>query len=144
MCYSNIMLRAFFTHAIILILLFAVFSPVLVSAAPWDKPLVECSGALDSKTQKACTVCDIAKLAQNVLTTGIYIAVFLSAILFVWAGGLYLTSAANPSGVTKARSLFFNVFVGLLIILGAWVVIDTLMRVLVGSPHQIGPWFSIC
>src|SRR3989344_5387860 len=41
------------------------------------------------------SICDIATVAQNILNTGIYIAVFLSAVLFAWAGWLYLTSVGN-------------------------------------------------
>lgn len=135
------MVKAISAHALVFIVVLFLFSPVLAVAAPWDEQIVPCTGAL-GKTP--CTVCHIATLAQNILTTGIYIAVFLSAILFVWAGGLYLTSAANPSGVTKAKTLFFNVIVGLLLILGAWLIVDTLMRVLVGSKEKFGPWNSLC
>lgn len=138
------MLRTISSHTLVFIIVLLVFSPVLVSAAPWDNPIVPCSGALPDGSLKPCTVCHIATLAQNILTTGIYIAVFLSAILFVWAGGLYLTSAANPGGVTKAKTLFFNVIVGLLIILGAWLIVDTLMRVLTDAPRKFGPWNSLC
>src|SRR3989344_3374826 len=57
------------------------------------------------------SVCDLATVAQNVLNTGIYIAVFLSAVLFAWAG---------------------------------WLVVDTLMRTLVGNGGSFGPWNKIC
>ena len=89
------------------------------------------------------SVCDLATIAQNVLNTGIYIAVFLSAILFAWAGWLYLTSAAG-SEISRAKSIFFNVIVGLVIILAGWLVVDTLMRTLVGNGGSFGPWNKIC
>ncbi len=89
------------------------------------------------------SICDLATIAQNVLNTGIYIAVFLSAILFAWAGWLYLTSAAG-SEISRAKSIFFNVVVGLVIILAGWLVVDTLMRTLVGNGGSFGPWNKIC
>lgn len=89
------------------------------------------------------SVCDLATIAQNVLNTGIYIAVFLSAILFAWAGWLYLTSVAG-SEVSRAKSIFFDVIVGLVIILAGWLVVDTLMRTLVGNGGSFGPWNKIC
>ena len=89
------------------------------------------------------SVCDLATIAQNVLNTGIYIAVFLSAMLFAWAGWLYLTSAAG-SEISRAKSIFFNVVVGLVIILAGWLVVDTLMRTLVGNGGSFGPWNKIC
>ena len=123
-------------------LLVLLTAPAIVSSAVMPGQIVPCTGALPKET--ACTICDIAQVAQNVLNTGIFIAVFLSAILFAWAGGIYLTNVANPGGVTKAKTLFGNVLVGLLIILGAWIVIDTLMRTLVNPSAQFGPWNKIC
>ena len=108
-------------------------------------PIITCSGALPENGQQACTICDVAKVAQNVLNTGIYIAVFLSAILFAWAGWLYLTSVANPGGKDRAKTVFGNVLIGLLIILASWLVIDTVMRTLVNSNATFGlPWNQIC
>ncbi|HEY4526511.1 MAG TPA: hypothetical protein VJK53_01550 [Candidatus Paceibacterota bacterium] len=89
------------------------------------------------------SVCDIATVAQNVLNTGIYIAVFLSAVLFAWAGWLYLTSVAGGE-ISRAKEIFVNVAIGLIIILAGWLVVDTLMRTLVGNGGSFGPWNKIC
>ncbi|MBI4088372.1 hypothetical protein HY418_03275 [Candidatus Kaiserbacteria bacterium] len=88
------------------------------------------------------SVCDLAQLAQNVLNDGIYIAVFLSAVLFAWAGFMYLTNIANPGEVTRAKSIFANVAIGLVIILGSWLLVDTVMKTLTGG--TLGPWNAIC
>lgn len=88
------------------------------------------------------SICDIALIAQNVLNDGIYIAVFLSAVLFAWAGFKYLTNVANPGEVTRAKEIFVNVAIGLVIILAGWLVVDVLMRTLVGG--SIMPWNKIC
>ena len=80
-----------------------------------------------------CTICDLVTLAQNILNTGIFIVIFLSAILFAYAGWLYLTSGIEDLGdAKKARSMFKNVVFGLIIILGAWLFVDTIMRTLTG------------
>jgi len=89
------------------------------------------------------SICDLATVAQNVLNTGIYIAVFLSAALFAWAGWLYLTSVAGNE-ISRAKEIFVNVAVGLVIILAGWLVVDTLMRTLVGNGGSFGPWNKIC
>ncbi|MDO8522487.1 MAG: hypothetical protein Q7S08_04395 [bacterium] len=125
-----------------------VIAPTLVFGAV-PGPIVNCSGALpgttvDGKTQAACTVCDIAKTAQNVLNTAIYIAVFLSAILFAYAGIIYVTNIANHGEITKAKNIFSNVLIGLVIILASWLVIDTLMKILVNEKAIIGPWHQVC
>ncbi|OGX31425.1 MAG: hypothetical protein A2787_04955 [Omnitrophica WOR_2 bacterium RIFCSPHIGHO2_01_FULL_48_9] len=132
-------------------LLFLVTAPVPVYSASFPGgPIVPCGGAVEGTTPAGttlppCTVCHIAQVAQNVLNTGIYIAVFLSGFLFVWAGLLYLTNVTNPNGVTKAKTLFVDALLGLLIVLGAWLVIDTLMKTLTPDANgKFGPWNEIC
>ncbi|MDO8482142.1 MAG: hypothetical protein Q7S75_03635 [bacterium] len=124
-------------HIVSLALLVFLTAPAIVSSAVIPGQIVTCDGV-------NCTICHLATVAQNVLNTGIFVAVFLSAILFAWAGFKYLTNVANPGGVNEAKSLFGSVLVGLLIILGAWLVIDTLMRTLVNPNALFGPWNKIC
>ncbi|MCR4325828.1 MAG: pilin [Patescibacteria group bacterium] len=88
------------------------------------------------------SVCDIATLANNVLTDAIYIAVFLSAILFAFAGLKMLVSVANPGERSRAKQTFANVAIGLVIILASWLVIEVIMRTLVGG--SVLPWNAIC
>ncbi len=88
-----------------------------------------------------CTICDLVQLAQNILNTGIFLAVFLSAIMFAYAGWIYMTSGAS-AGKSKAKDIFAKVGGGLIIILSSWLIVDTLMRTLTGADW--GPWNSIC
>ncbi|MBI5645053.1 hypothetical protein HY970_03060 [Candidatus Kaiserbacteria bacterium] len=90
------------------------------------------------------SICDIAQLAQNILNAGIYIAVILSAILFAWAGWNMLTAGGNSEQYTKGRKIFANVFIGLVIILVGWIVIDTLMRSFIPDSSGFGPWNKVC
>ena len=90
------------------------------------------------------SICDPTTVAQNVLNTGIYIAVFLSAVLFAWAGFLYLTNVANSGQHSRAIEVFQNVAIGLVIILAGWLVVDTLMKTLVDQSGGFGPWNKVC
>ena len=110
--------------------------PLIVVAQQRALPsqIVPCTGV-------DCTVCHLATLAQNLINTGIFIFVFLSAMLFAYAGFLYLTSAVEDK-VSQARKIFSNVTIGLVIILAAWLVVDTLMKAVLGG--NFGPWNDIC
>lgn len=88
------------------------------------------------------SICDIALLAQNLLNTGIFIAIFISAILFAYAGWQAVTAAGNAEKFGQARAVFSNVLIGLIIILAGWIVIDTLMKTLTNA--SFGPWNKIC
>ena len=88
------------------------------------------------------SICELAVLAQNVLNAAIYLAVVVSAVLFAWAGFLYLTNVANSGQHSRAVEVFTNVFIGLVIILAGWLVIDVVMRAFVGA--SVLPWNAIC
>jgi hypothetical protein len=116
------------------------FTAPAITIAAGLVPIVpqDCNG-----TGGCQSVCEIAQLAQNVLNDAIYMAIFLSAVLFAWAGFLYLTNAANSGQHTRAVEVFKNVAIGLLIILAGWIVVDTIMKTLVNI-GQFGPWNRIC
>ena len=111
-------------------------APLLVSAQIIPT-IVPCNG-LD------CNICHLTQLAQNLLNAAIYLAVFLAAFLFAYAGFLYVTNEAIGQQ-QKAKGLFKDVVIGLILILGAWVFVDTLMKVLMGTAAgNVGPWNSVC
>ena len=102
-------------------------APVVALGAGLPDKIVPCTGALGAHP---CGVCDIAQLAQNVLNTGIYIAIFFSAILFAYAGWETLTSGGNSEQYQKGVKIFSSVVIGLVIILAGWLLVDTLMKTL--------------
>lgn len=125
-------------HFAIVVATLLMCSPSLVLAAGLVQVVPE-----DCNRPGGCqSICDIAQVAQNVLNDGIFLAVFLSAILFAWAGLKMLTSVANPGEIAKAKEIFANVAIGLVIILAGWLVVDVLMRTLVGA--SVLPWNKIC
>ena len=135
---------------VVVALAVVVLAPTATFAA-WSDPIVQCSGALPDSSygdignsKKACTVRDIAKTAQNLINTAIYISVFLSAGLFAWAGLIYVTNIANHGEMTKAKTIFTNVIIGLVILMASWLVIDTLMKTLVNPDASLGPWNQVC
>ena len=115
---------------------FFAFAQIIPTIVPED-----CRGA---DAAQNCGICDLAQLAQNVLNAGIYIAIFLSAVLFAWAGWKYVTAGGNVGKATQAREIFTNVLVGLIIILAGWLVVDTLMKTLVKEDGGFGPWSPVC
>lgn len=109
--------------------------PVFAFAQILPEKIVPCNGV-------DCKLCDIALLAQNVLNTGIFVAVFLSSILFVWAGIKYISAEGSDSKVSEAKKIFWNVTLGLVIIMVGWIVVDTLMKTLTRA--DFGPWNAVC
>jgi hypothetical protein len=91
------------------------------------------------------SICDLAQLAQNVLNDGIYLAVFLSAVLFAWSGFKHMTAGGDMGQIKEANKVFSAVLIGLIIILSAWLIVSTLMSVIAGGgPSPTMPWNQLC
>jgi len=126
-----------FVAPLVLLVMLAVPALAFAQGGGLPEKVVSCNGA-------DCTVCDIAKTAQNVLNTGIYLLVFLSAVLFAWAGWKMLTAGGNSEAYAKGKSIFGNVVIGFVIVLAGWLVVDTLMKTMVDQNGSLGPWNKIC
>jgi len=94
-----------------------------------------------------CSACHFVELANRLIKWLIGIVVMLFAVLAVWAGFSLVTSGGNPSALQDAKSRFTNAFIGFLIVLSAWLIVDTLMRGIVngtdGDITGYGPWSQI-
>ncbi len=119
------------------------FIPMLGFASDMSSRIVTCDGtSVGGGT--ACTICELANTAQHVVNTGIYMVVFLSSVLFAYAGWVYLMAGGDTGAAAKAKSIFTNVAIGLVIVLSAWLVVDTIIRALFNQGAGFGPWNKIC
>lgn len=89
-----------------------------------------------------CSLCDLAVLIQNIINFMVYLGVIGSALLFAYAGWLWLTSAERHEVRSQAKKVFTNVAIGLVIVLSGWIIVDTLLKNTLGG--RIGPWNQLC
>ena len=102
-----------------LLLAIAVFTPVFFLQADG---LVPCGGA----REPGCDFSQLVLLIKNITNFIILISAPVSAIMFSYAGYLYLTAAGDTGKISKAHSVFWTVLVGFSIILGAWLIVKAL------------------
>jgi hypothetical protein len=74
----------------------------------------------------------LIKLGQNILNFMVTISVFVAAIMFAYAGWLFFSDSGNASNIEKGKKIFGAIVIGLIIVLIAWLVIDTLLQTLTG------------
>ena len=108
--------------------------PVFVTAAG----LVPCGGTGEPQ----CQACDVTKLINNVVAWLVIILSIVASILIVIAGFKLVTSGGNPAAKTAAKETFINIFIGFLIILASWLLVDTVMKALVNQ-QAYGMWNEI-
>ena len=88
-----------------------------------------------------CRACDVVILGQNLLMWFIGIMASIIALMFAWGGMQMVMSAGNPGAVTQGREKMTNAVIGLVIILGAWLIVDTVLKVVMGG--NIGVWNEV-
>ncbi len=108
--------------------------------------LVPCEGA-------GCKTCHISETVNGVIKWLVNIMAILCAIIIVVAGFQMVTAQGSMEKVSHARSLITNALIGFVILLGAWLIVDTVLKVLLSgndqsatAPAQLpgfGPWNSI-
>jgi hypothetical protein len=57
----------------------------------------------------------------------------VSTLMFIWGGFLFLTSAGNAEQVKKGKDVLLWSSIGIVVILGSWVLIRYLLEGLAGS-----------
>lgn len=105
----------------------------------------QCGGD-DDRYGPYCQACHLMQLVQNLVNFAIFAAIAVATLMFVYAGFLYVTAAsAGQDQLKKARNVFAKVFIGFVIILVAWLIIDLIMKTFLGDEQRenYGPWNEI-
>lgn len=95
-----------------------------------ERGIVPCDGT-------DCGFDDLIRMSSNLINWLIYISIPIAAVVFMYAGVLYVTAAGNPSRVSQAHELFKNVAFGLVIVLAAWLIVYTITNALLEDDQQI-------
>ncbi|MGH7141327.1 MAG: hypothetical protein ACREGH_01680 [Minisyncoccia bacterium] len=103
-------------------------STTLPSTSGTAGGLVPCSGPAQSG---GCNLCEGVALVQNIIDFAVFFAFLVALVMFAWAGGLFMTSAANPSGISKARKIFLDAAIGFVFVLFGFLIIDTIIHTVI-------------
>lgn len=101
--------------------------------------LVTCTGVGDG----ACDACALVAMMNNIIGWIMAVAVIIAAMLFVYAGFQLVVSRGDVARRESAKAIFINTIGGLVLLLLAWVVVDTIMKVLLDRDGEIGVWNEI-
>ena len=126
------------TKFLIPILVFLMLIAPVISFAAFDplRGLVPCTNTPSADgTIPDANKCDYYAFLKlvNILINFIlfYMAIPIAAIMFVYAGFLLVTAGEEvASARTKAKSIFWNAFLGLVIAAAAWLIVKTLLSIL--------------
>lgn len=134
--YNDLMKKSLVATLFIPIILFIspfFFTESLALAATPADGIVSLSGC----SGPDCTACNVVDMVNGGITWLIGILFVVFAVIMVIAGVGLVTSSGNQSALESAKSKFTNAIIGLIIILSAWLIVDTLMRGLVGNDGKL-------
>ena len=81
-----------------------------------------------SPGQEPCTTNHVVAFANNLITWLISILGVIAVIALIITGFKLVTSAGNPGAWADAKEMFTNIVIGIIIILAAWLVVDTILK----------------
>lgn len=126
----------------IFVFLFCVFA--LVSTAQAAEGLVPCGPGTAKAT---CDWCNLGVMADKVIDFVVeYIVIPVAVAVIIWGGFLIMTAGGSPERVKRGKDAITAAVIGIVIALGAWLVIDTIIKMLAGAaglPTDLGPWNEI-
>ena len=100
-------------------------------------PLVS-HGAIVPDCNADCGFNDLITLIKNIVDFLILITAPIAAIMFCYAGFLYVTAGGDTGQIGKAHKVFWTVLVGFLIVLSAWLIVKALSVLLASGFSLLG------
>ncbi len=94
-------------------------------------PLVSCTGTGEGGMPACQNLCDLICTSANVVYFGIGVVIWIVVpFMFAWGGILFMFSQGNPSRIEAARKMLTGVVIGLAIVLCAYLIVFTFVRVM--------------
>lgn len=87
---------------------------------------------------KSCSLCDAIIVASNIIDDLFKVAILVSTVMIIYGAIRLMTSGGSEKSVTEGRDTIKNAVIGLVIALAAWIIVNTLLHVLTGTPNL--PW----
>lgn len=116
---------------VLLIAAFVFLSPELAFAQ--QGIVAQCTGI-------NCQLCNLFGLFNNVIQYSIFVASVIAAIMFAWAGALFVFAMGDPGKIASAKHIFATVLTGYIIALVAVIGLDTLINVIANNGFK---WRSV-
>ena len=112
-------------------------APVVSTKIRTGTGLIPCTGT-------DCQACHLAGLAQNIINWLVGISIPLAAAMFAYAGVIYFTAgqAGWLGKIDDAHKIFTSVGIGFLIVITAWLGIQTILKAVL-APGFYQNWNTI-
>lgn len=139
------------------LLLFLFIIPIFGFAASrvWPTgywgPLLSCVGSASSTVgttegpRSVCaSLCDTFATAQNVVDFGMSLVIFaIAPVLILWGGIAVITAGGSPERVSYGKGVLTKTVLGLVVVLGAYVIVATFLWAVGANLTQTGEPYKV-
>jgi len=106
---------------------------------------------IDNPEACKCGLCDFLYLFILLANWGMGIMGAVALLAFVAGGVMWLISGGNQNLITKGKAILTGTIKGIIIILCAYLIINTLISTFTGAegqfytkPSQLNIWYNVC
>lgn len=85
-----------------------------------------------------CDFCELIHTLDNIILWVVSVAILIAVIGLMYSGFRMSSSRGNVSTFTDAKDMLVNIIIGLFIIMAAWMIVDTILKTVVGG--DFGVW----
>ncbi len=93
-----------------------------------------CTGLVPCCPKDGCGWKEFLALIQKVINFLIFdLSLPITAIIFAYSGFLFMTSGDDSAKRTKGKKIFFNVLIGFVIAMAAWLIVNLILTTLISK-----------
>jgi hypothetical protein len=124
-------MKKYYSHIVSAFVLLVLLLPIIVSAQSWFSN-VTCNPTLvgTSTIANPCDFNALVRMVNFVINWFVGISISVAAITFAVAGGKMLLHPDQEGEREAAKEMFKKTIIGMLIVLGAWLVVHTVVGAL--------------
>ena len=132
-----ILIQNHFNHGMKFFILFCVLTINLLNgdSALATEGLVTCVGADE------CNFCSFVDMVNGLVEWLVIIVTTLVVLLLAFSGFRLITAGGDASALENAKKMLISSFIGILIILAGWTIVDTFLKVFSGG--DMGVWNAV-
>ncbi len=111
---------------------------ILLTNNAFAAGLVPCGGP----GEPACNFCHLLLLGKNLIDLAIQLSFAFAGLFIAWGAFVIMTGGGSSSRVSEGKKIMETAIIGIVIVLGAWMIIGTTLQILTGSSSKL-PWTEI-
>jgi hypothetical protein len=127
--------RSFWLLVLLVLPVFGIGGNMKIAFVKAEEGLVTCDGVT-----VPCDACTLVLMADKVIQWLFTILISLTIMMIMYAGFRLVVSQGNSHAWEESKGMLTNIVVGFIIVLSAWLIVDTVMKGLVNPNAKLGMW----